>query len=169
MLSGDARSGTAISISAEEPHVAIADTVRTEMTTAWKAGNTQRRDALRLLIAALENARIDLGHPLTDEDTTRILQKEAKQRRDSITEFSAAGRMDLVAKEQGELDAIAEFLPQQMGEDELRTIVAEVIAEAGATSAADLGKVMRPLMARLGGRADGGAANAIAREILGGS
>ena len=147
----------------------IADTIRVEMTASWKAGNTQRRDALRLVIAALENSRIDLGHPLTDEEATRVLQKEAKQRRDSITEFGAAGRADLVAKEQGELDAITEFLPQQMSEDDLRAIVREVIAEAGATSAADLGKVMRPLMARIAGRADGGTANAIAREILAGS
>jgi len=149
--------------------VPITETVRTEMTVAWKAGNTQRRDALRLVIAAFENARIDLGHPLTDEDATRVLQKEAKQRRDSITEFAAAGRADLVAKEQGELDAIIDFLPQQMSEEELRAIVQSVIDEAGATSAADLGKVMRPLMARLAGRADGGAANAIAKDILAGS
>jgi len=149
--------------------VAIADTIRTEMTTAWKAGNTQRRDALRLLIAAIDYARIDLGHPLNDEETTKVLQKEAKQRRDSITEFSAANRMDLVAKEQGELDAIVEFLPQQMSEEELRGIVREVITEVGATSAADLGKIMRPLMARIAGRADGGAANAIAKDILAGS
>jgi len=149
--------------------VAIADTTRTEMTTAWKAGNTQRRDALRLLIAAIDYARIDLGHPLNDEETTKVLQKEAKQRRDSITEFSAANRMDLVAKEQGELDAIVEFLPQQMSEEELRGIVREVITEVGATSAADLGKIMRPLMARIAGRADGGAANAIAKDILAGS
>ena len=144
----------------------ITETVRTEMTVAWKAGNTQRRDALRLVIAAFENARIDLGHPLTDEDATSVLQKEAKQRRDSITEFAAAGRADLVAKEQGELDAIIDFLPQQMSEEELRAIVQSVIDEAGATSAADLGKVMRPLMARLAGRADGGAANVIAKYIL---
>ena len=149
--------------------MAIADTIRTEMTTAWKAGNNQRRDALRLLIAAIENARIDLGHPLNDEETTKVLQKEAKQRRDSITEFTAAGRMDLVAKEQGELDAIVGFLPQQMSEEELRGIVREVIEEVGATSAADLGKIMRPLMARIAGRADGGAANAIAKDILAGS
>ncbi len=149
--------------------MAIADTIRTEMTTAWKAGNTQRRDALRLLIAAIDYARIDLGHPLNDEETTKVLQKEAKQRRDSITEFSAANRMDLVAKEQGELDAIVEFLPQQMSEEELRGIVREVITEVGATSAADLGKIMRPLMARIAGRADGGAANAIAKDILAGS
>ncbi len=149
--------------------MSIADTIRAEMTVSWKAGNTQRRDALRLVIAAMENARIDLGHALTDQEATHILQKEAKQRRDSITEFGAAGRHDLVAKEQGELDAITEFLPQQMSAEDLRAIVREVIEEAGATSAADLGKVMRPLMARIAGRADGGAANAIAREILTGS
>ena len=77
--------------------------------------------------------------------------------------------MDLVAKEQGELDAIVGFLPQQMSEEELRGIVREVIEEVGATSAAALGKIMRPLMARIAGRADGGAANAIAKDILAGS
>jgi len=77
--------------------------------------------------------------------------------------------MDLVAKEQGELDAIVEFLPQQMSDDELRGIVREVVEEAGATTAADIGKVMRPLMARIAGRADGAQANAIVREILGGA
>jgi hypothetical protein len=147
---------------------AIADAVRTQMTTAWKAGQTGRRDALRLLIAALENARIDLGHPLTDEDSTRVLQKEAKQRRDSIAEFQQAGRADLVAKEQGELDVITEFLPQQLSEEELRAVVREVIAEVGAQGAGDLGKVMRPLMARLAGRGDGRLANEIARQVLAG-
>lgn len=147
---------------------AIAEAIRTQMTAAWKAGQTARRDALRLLIAALEYARIDLGHPLTDEDTTRVLQKEAKQRRDSIAEFQQAGRADLVAKEQSELDVITEFLPQQLSEEELRAVVREVIAEVGAQGAGDLGKVMRPLMARLAGRGDGRLANEIARQVLAG-
>ena len=146
----------------------ITETIRSEMTAAWKAGNLERRDALRLLMASLENARIDLGRPLEDEDATKVLQREAKQRRDSITEFQQAGRADLVAKEQAELDTISEFLPQQLTEDELRAIVREVIAEVGATSAADVGKVMRPLMARIAGRGDGRLANEIARQVLGG-
>jgi len=146
----------------------MTETIRSEMTAAWKAGNLERRDALRLLMASLENARIDLGRPLEDEDVAKVLQREAKQRRDSIAEFQQAGRADLVAKEQAELDAISEFLPQQLTEDELRAIVREVIAEVGATSTADVGKVMRPLMARIAGRGDGRLANEIARQVLGG-
>lgn len=146
--------------------MATTESIREAMTTAWKAGDTVRRDALRLMIASMENARIELGRALEEPDVTRVLQKEAKQRRDSITEYAKAKRQDLVDKEQAELDVIVEFLPQQMSEEELRAIVRSVIEEAGATSVNDLGKVMRPLMARLAGRADGAAANAIARDIL---
>ncbi len=147
---------------------ALQDTIRTEMTTAWKAGDTTRRDALRLLIASLENARIEVQRPLEDTDTIRVLQKEAKQRRDSITEFEKAGRADLVAKEQAELDVIVEFLPQQLSDDEIRALAREVIAEAGASGPGDVGKIMRPLIAKVAGRADGGRINQIARELLGG-
>ena len=136
------------------------------MTTAWKTGDTVRRDALRLMIASMHNTRIELGRDLEEADVTRVLQKEAKQRRDSITEYAKAKRQDLVDKEQAELDVIVQFLPQQMSDDELRAIVQSVIDEAGATSVNDIGKVMRPLMARLAGRADGTAANAMARDIL---
>lgn len=146
--------------------MATTESIRDAMTAAWKAGDTTRRDALRLMIASMTNARIELGRPLEEADVTRVLQKEAKQRRDSITEYAKAKRQDLVDKEQAELDVIVQFLPQQMSEEELRAIVRSVIEEAGATSVNDLGKVMRPLMARLAGRADGAAANAIAREIL---
>lgn len=146
--------------------MATTESIREAMTTAWKARDTTRRDALRLMIASMENMRIELGRPLEEADVTRVLQKEAKQRRDSITEYAKAKRQDLVDKEQAELDVIVQFLPQQMSEEELREIVRSVVEEAGAASVNDLGKVMRPLMARLAGRADGAAANAIAREIL---
>lgn len=146
----------------------IAESIRSQMTAAWKANDTQRRDALRLLIAALDNARIELGHAPEDDEALRVLQKEAKQRRDSITEYERAGRADLVAKEQAELDVIEEFLPAQMSDDELRDLAREVIASVGATGPSDVGKVMRPLMERVGGRADGRRANEIARELLAG-
>lgn len=142
------------------------ESIREAMTAAWKGGDTVRRDTLRLMIASMENMRIELGRALEEPDVTRVLQKEAKQRRDSIEEYSKAKRQDLVDREQAELDVIVEYLPQQMSDQELRSIVKAVIDEAGATSVNDLGKVMRPLMARLAGRADGAAANAIAREIL---
>ena len=146
--------------------MATTESIREAMTTAWKTGDTVRRDALRLMIASMHNTRIELGRDLEEADVTRVLQKEAKQRRDSITEYAKAKRQDLVDKEQAELDVIIQFLPQQMPDDELRAIVQSVIDEAGATSVNDIGKVMRPLMARLAGRADGTAANAMARDIL---
>lgn len=148
--------------------MSIQETIRTEMTTAWKAGDTVRRDALRLLIAALENARIEAGRPLEDTDTVRVLQKEAKQRRDSITEYDKASRPDLSAKEQQELDVIVTFLPTQLSDDEIRELARGVIAETGAAGAGDVGKIMRPLIAKIAGRADGGRVNQIARELLGG-
>lgn len=148
--------------------MSIQETIRTEMTVAWKAGDTVRRDALRLLIAALENARIEAGRPLEDTDTIRVLQKEAKQRRDSITEYDRAGRSDLSAKEQQELDVITTFLPTQLSDDEIRELARGVIAETGASGAGDVGKIMRPLIAKVAGRADGGRVNQIARELLGG-
>lgn len=147
--------------------MSIQETVRTEMTMAWKAGDTVRRDALRLLIAALENARIEAGRPLEDVDTIRVLLKEAKQRRDSITEYDKAGRSDLSAKEQQELDVIVTFLPTQLSDDEIRELARGVIAETGASGAGDVGKIMRPLIAKVAGRADGGRVNQIARELLG--
>jgi uncharacterized protein len=146
----------------------IADAIRSEMTTAWKAGQTERRDALRLLISSLENARIEAGGPLDDDAALLVLQKEAKQRRDSITEYEKANRADLVAKEEIELTVIEEFLPAQLSDDELRTLARAVIAEAGASGVGDVGKVMRPLMERVAGRADGRRANEIARELLAG-
>ena len=146
--------------------MATTESIREAMTTAWKAGDTVRRDALRLMIASMQNTRIELGRDLEEADVTRVLQKEAKQRRDSITEYAKAKRQDLVDKEQAELDVIVQFLPQQMSDEELRAIVQSVIDEAGATSVNDIGKVMRPLMVRLAGRADGTAANAMARDIL---
>lgn len=144
----------------------LAEQIRQDMRTAWRAGDTARRDALRLLIAAIENARIDLGHEPTDEDVVRVLQKEAKQRRDSIEQFSAGGRADLADAEQAELDVISAYLPAELSDEELDAIVREAIRETGASGPGDLGKVMGPLMQRVGGRADGRRVNARVRELL---
>lgn len=146
----------------------IQETIREQMTAAWKGGDTERRDALRLLLSAFKNAEIDLGHTLTDDETVRVLQKEAKQRRDSITEYEKANRADLAAKEHTELVVIEEFLPAQMSDAEIESLAREVIAEVGASEAGDVGKVMRPLLAKVAGRADGGRVNQVVRSILAG-
>ena len=145
-----------------------AETIRAEMLTATKAGDRSRRDTLRLLIAALETGRIEAGHDLSDDEALKVLQKEAKQRRDSIDEYRKGGREDLVAGEEQELEIIQTFLPEQLDDAEVRRLVEETIAELGATGMDDLGKVMGPLMQKLDGRADGRAANAIVRELLSG-
>jgi len=148
---------------------ALLDTIRSEMTAAMRAGDTRRRDTLRLLIAALDNARIAAGRDLSDEDALAALQREAKQRRESIEEYRKGGRDDLVESEQAELTIIETYLPSQLGDDELRAIALEVIEERGASGPGDLGAVMGPLMQRVRGRADGRLANAIVRELLSGA
>lgn len=143
------------------------ETLRNDLNTAMRSGDVARRDTLRLLISSVHNAQIDAGHELSNDDVLRVLQKEAKERRESIEEFRKGNRQDLVDAEQQQLEIIESYLPAQMTEEEARAIVQAVIAESGATSARDLGKVMGPLMQRLGGRFDGRRANELVRELLG--
>ena len=141
--------------------------LRAELNAALRGGDVARRDTLRLLISSVHNAQIEAGHELADDEVLRVLQKEAKERRESIEEFRKGNRQDLVDAEQQQLEIIEGFLPAQMTEDEAREIVRSVVAETGASSARDLGKVMGPLMQRLGGRFDGRRANELVRELLG--
>lgn len=144
----------------------LSETIRSEMLDATRARDNVRRDTLRLLVAAVENGRIDAGHELSDDEALRVLQKEAKQRRESIVEYRKGNREDLVQQEQQELEIIETYLPAQLSEDEVRLLVEETIAEAGASGPDDLKLVMGPLMKKLEGRADGRVANAIVRELL---
>ena len=143
-----------------------ADTIRAQMLIATKSGDQSRRDTLRLLIAALENGRIEVGHELSEEEALRVLQKEAKQRRESMDEYLKGSRPDLVALEQQELQIIEEYIPDQLDTEAVRQLVEETIAEVSAVGIDDLGRVMRPLMQKLDGRAAGRAANVIVRELL---
>ena len=146
--------------------MSITETIRDEMTTAWNAGDTRRRDTLRLLMAAFENARIEARHALSDDEALRVLQREAKLRRDSIGEYRNGKREDLAAVEEEELEVISAYLPQALSDDELRELVRETIAEVAAAGPSDLGRVMGPLMQRVAGRADGRRANELVRELL---
>jgi len=144
----------------------IVNDIREQLPAAVRAGDTRRRDIVRLLIAALDNARIAARHELSDDEAVQALQREAKQRRDSIEQYQAGGREDLVRGEQEELDVIQTYLPAELSDDELSAEVRAAIAEAGASGPADIGKVMGPLMKRLGGRADGTRVSALVRELL---
>jgi hypothetical protein len=133
---------------------------------AMKARDALRTSALRMVRAALKNRAIDKRAPLDDGDALQVLGTLAKQRRESIEQFTAGGRQDLAEKEEAELRILQEFLPEEMGEDEVRRAVEAAVSETGAAGPRDMGKVMAALMGRLKGRADGKLVNQLVRERL---
>jgi uncharacterized protein YqeY len=137
-----------------------------ELTTAMKERDTARRDALRLILSSLRSAEKELQRPLHDDEELQVLQRERKRRVESIEAFEAAGREEQAAKEEAELDVLEEFMPEPLGEDELERIVDDAIAEVGATSMRDLGRVMADVMPQIAGRADGSAVSQLVREKL---
>jgi uncharacterized protein len=142
--------------------------IESAMREAMLARDVRRTGTLRMAMAAFQNRRIELGRDLTDEDVIDLLAKQMKQRRESIEHFKAAGRDSMVQVEEEESAIIAEFLPQPLSEDELRALVSAAIAETGASSPSDMGKVMGRLSPQIKGRADGKVASDMVRAQLGG-
>ena len=142
--------------------------IESAMREAMLARDPRRVGTLRMAMAAFQNRRIELGRDLTDEDVVDVLSKQMKLRRESIEHFKAAGRDAMVEVEEEESAIISEFLPRQLSEDELRSLVAAAISETGATSPADLGRVMGTLSPQTKGRADGKAVADQVRAQLGG-
>ncbi len=137
------------------------------LKAAMRARDSQRRNAIRLLHSAIKQVEIDSRSELDDDAVLRILQRESKQRRETISELEGAGRAEEAADARYELALIESFLPAQMSADELRDIVAAAVDEIGATSMKQMGQVMRVVMPKVQGRADGKTVNAIVRELLG--
>lgn len=140
-----------------------------DLKFAMKTGDTLKVSVIRLALSAIRNTEIAKGHTLTDEETVDVLNRESKQRRDSIEQFDKAGRADLVEKETAELSILGDYLPQQLTEAEITGIVQEVISELHATSKADKGKVMSALMPRVRGRADGKLVSQVVDRMLDGN
>ncbi len=139
-----------------------------DMKTAMRAGEPQRRDALRLLLAALKQREVDERKELTDTDVVAIIDKMIKQRRESIAQFEKGGRQDLVQNERFELDLLQTYMPQALSDAEITAAVTEAIAAAGAKAPSDMGKVMGVLKGRLAGRADMGQVSALVKAKLAG-
>jgi len=137
-----------------------------ELQDARRARDVVRRDALALLLNALRGAEKELQRALSDEESLQVLQRERKKRVEAMEAFDAAGREEQADREEFELDVIEEFMPEQLAEDELEEIVDDVIAEVGATSIRDLGRVMADVMPRVSGRADGSVVSQLVREKL---
>jgi len=128
--------------------------------------DNERRDALRLILASLRSAEKELQRPLSDDEELQVLQRERKRRIESIEAFEGAGRAEQAAKEQAELEVLEEFMPEPLSEKDLDRIVDDVIAEVGATSMRNLGRVMADVMPQIAGRADGSAVSQLVREKL---
>jgi uncharacterized protein YqeY len=135
--------------------VNLADRLQSELKDAMRVHDDLRRDTLRMAIASVYNAGKQARRPLTDDEVVGVLAREVKSRRESIDAFEKAGRTELADKERQEVAILGEFLPEQLSQDELQDMVRAAIAETGATSARDLGKVMGILSPRTRGRADG--------------
>lgn len=144
----------------------IQDQLQADMKDAMRAKDQRRLDTIRMALASIKNARIELGHEPNDEEMIRVVQKEAKRRRDAAADFHNVNRADLAADEETELAILEAYLPTLLDAATLRPQVAAIIAEVGATSIADLAKVMPVLMQRFKGKADGRTLNALARELL---
>jgi len=149
--------------------MATLDTIKADLTETLKAGDTAKALSLRYLLAEIHNAEIAKGKDavLTEEELAAVLQKQAKQRQESIEAYQKGGRDDLVRKEQGELELIKGYLPEQLGEDQIRELAQTAIQETGAAGAADMGKVMGALMPKVQGQADGSVVSRIVKELLG--
>jgi len=143
-----------------------------DMKASMKSGDKNRLGTLRMLKAKIQQVEVDLRsekgrhYEIEDEEALRALSSYAKQRRDSIEGYEKADREDLAAKERAELEIVLGFLPAQLGEDAIREIVREAVTEVGATSPKDIGKVMKVLMPKLKGKADGKLVNRMVNEVL---
>lgn len=146
----------------------LTDKVNADIAAAMKAKNAGRLSALRMVKAAIMNKGVEKGRDLEDAEVVQVITSLVKQRRDSIEQFSKAGRSDLVDKETAEIAVLTEFLPPAATPEEVDAAVAAAIAETGATSAKDVGKVMKAVMPKLAGKnADGRTINEAVRRKLG--
>ncbi|MES9936851.1 MAG: GatB/YqeY domain-containing protein [Sedimenticola sp.] len=142
--------------------------IQDDMKAAMKGGDKPRLATIRLVMAAIKQREVDERIELNDEQVLAVLDKMVKQRRDSIAQYEQAGRTELADQESFEIGILQEYLPEALGEDEIAALVAEAIANSGAESIRDMGKVMGQLKPKIQGRADMGAVSALVKQQLNG-
>jgi uncharacterized protein YqeY len=146
--------------------MSLIERLEDELKQAMAARDAERRDTLRLILASLRSAEKELQRPLHDDEELQVLQRERKKRIEAAEAFRGGGREEQAAKEDAELAVLEEFMPEPLTEDELEEIVDDAIAEVGATSMRDIGRVMADVMPLVAGRADGSAVSQLVREKL---
>ncbi len=146
--------------------MSIKETLQKNRIAAMREGDTAKRNAIGLLLAAIKQEEVDNQTTLDDKGVMDVLLRQAKQRRESIADYEKAGRPEMAANEEAELKIIESYLPQQMSREEVEAVAAEIIADLGVTDAKGMGQVMGKLMPRLKGQADGRLVNEVVRELL---
>ena len=145
----------------------LKDQIQQDTKDALRAGDRDRLGVLRMAMAAIKQREVDERVEMTDPDVLAVLEKMVKQRRESVSQYEAGGRQDLADKERSEIEVLKAYLPEPMSDADLDGLIAELVAESGAESVRDMGKVMGLLKARAQGRVDMGAASARVRKALG--
>jgi len=140
--------------------------IENDFKTAFKSGDEVSKRTLRMVLASIKLVEVEKGSALTDEEVLLILQKEIKSLRESITDAEKAGRDDLIAEAEPEIQILEQYTPQQLDEDEITELAKQAIEEVGATTQQEMGKVMKVLMPRIQGRADGSKVSASVRTLL---
>jgi len=146
--------------------MSLKEQINTQIKEAMKAKENAKRDALRLLSSAFKQIEVDERRELSDEDVIKIIQKQIKQRNDSITQYQTAGRNDLIEKELSEIAFYEPYLPKQLGDEELSSAIKAIISQVGAESMKDIGKVMGMASKELAGKVDGKRINECAKALL---
>lgn len=144
----------------------LVERLKEEQKAAMKARDKARLGTIRLALAAVKQIEVDEAKTLTDDETIAVVTKMVKQRRDSVAQYTEAGRDDLADIEKAEIDVLQEFLPQQLTEDELAALVEQAIAETGAAGMQDMGKIMGALKPKTQGRADMGKVSQLVKAKL---
>ena len=146
--------------------MSLSERLNEDMKQAMKSQDKFKLSTIRLIRATIKNLEIDLKRTLNDNEVLDILSREIKQRKDALQEFEKAGRDDLAQQVKAEAEILAEYLPEQLSEEEIKVIVQQTIQETGASSKAEMGKVMSALMPKVKGLADGRLVNQVVQQLL---
>ena len=146
--------------------MSILEQVKDDLKQAMKSGDSVSRDTLRMMISEVNNAKISLGHEPSEDEIISVFKKESKKRREAIVEFEKAKRSDLADKEKNELKVIEQFLPEELSDEAIRSIIEEMFDSGLNQDIAEFGKIMKDLMPKINGQADGSRVSAILREYL---
>lgn len=147
--------------------MSLKERIKNDIKEAMRAKETQKRDTLRNIQTSIKQIEVDERKELTDSEVEAILAKYLKQREDAASQFAEAGRSDLVEKEEFEIALVKSYLPEPLSDEELETILKEIVAKVGASSMKEMGEVMGVAKAQIGSRADGGRINQIVKQLLG--